>query len=193
MQRRRILIGIGSVTVGGTAAFSGNAFNIARADRGINVRTVGDNSAYLTLVPTSAYAGYDDNDMLQLSFAGDFGAQNASGLVEDANFTFTDVFKIRNKGQDSIAVTLSEYFDSVNWDTNFPRAYYTYERLGTTSDRTGAGEFTGDVSGDGAVLSPGDELFVHFEFVGRDEDPRWTDTLEPETVSVYAEAVNTDG
>ncbi|OYR51068.1 hypothetical protein DJ73_14305 [Halorubrum sp. Ea1] len=172
--------------------FGGNAFNIARADRGISVQTVGDNSAFLTLIPTSAYADYEDS-MLQLGFDGSFGAQNASGLPEDANFTFTDIFAIRNEGQDSIAVTLSEYYNAVDWDTNFPRAYYTYERLGTTSDKMGAGEFTGDVSGDGAVLSPGDELFVHFEFVGRDEDSRINDTAEPNTVSVYAEAVNTDG
>lgn len=183
---------MGSVAVGGLTAFGGNAFNVARVDRGISVQTVGDNSAFLTLIPTSAYAGYDDNDMLQLAFDGSFGAQNASGLPEDANFTFADLFAIRNEGQDSIAVTLSEYSNQVAWDTNFPRAFYTYERLGTTSDRTGAGEFTGDVSSDGAVLSPGDQLFVHFEFVGRDADPRWTDTLEPETVSVYAEAIDTD-
>ncbi|WP_212589842.1 hypothetical protein [Halorubrum sp. Hd13] len=192
MQRRKILIGMGSAAVGGMTVFGGNAFNIARADRGISVQTVGDNSAFLTLIPTSAYAGYSDN-MLRLAFDGSFDAQNASGLPEDANFTFTDIFAIRNEGQDSIAVTLSEYYNAVDWDTNFPRAYYTYERLGTTNDRMGAGEFTGDVSNDGAVLSPGDELFVHFEFVGREEDSRRTDTDEPNTVSVYAEAVNTDG
>lgn len=191
MQRRDILIGVGSVAVGGVTAFGGNAFSIARADRNISVQTAGDDSAFLTLVPTSAYAGYEDN-MLQLAFDGGFGAQRASGLPEDANFTFTDVFAIRNEGQDSIAVTLSEYLDRVAWNTNFPRAYYTYGRLETTSDRTGDGEFTGDVSGDGAVLDPGDALFVHFEFVGRDADPRWTDTLEPETVGVYAEAIDTD-
>jgi hypothetical protein len=183
-----MLIGMGSVAVGGMTAFGGNAFNIARADRGISVQTVGDDSAFLTLIPTSAYAGYED-DMLQLAFDGSLDGQDASGLPDDANFTFADVFAIRNEGQDTIAVTLSEYFDEVNWETNFPRAFYTYERLGTTSDKTGAGEFTGDVAGDGARLAPGSQLFVHFEFVGRDADSRITDTAEPETVSVYAEAV----
>lgn len=192
MKRRKLLIGMGSVAVGGTAAFGGNAFSVVRVDRGISVQTVGDDSAYLTLIPRSAYAAYDDNDMLQLAFDGDFNAQNASGLPEDANFTFTDVFEIQNEGKNSIAVTLSEYFDEVNWETNFPRAYYTDDPLGTTSDKSGDGEFTGDVSNDGAVLGPGGSLLVHFEFVGREEDSRRTDTGEPETVSVYAEALDTD-
>lgn len=186
------MIGMGSVAVGGMAAFGGNAFNVARVDRGISVQTVGDDSSYLTLNPTSAYAGYDGAGRLRLAFDGSMSDQNASGIPDDANFTFTDVFEIRNEGKDSIAVTLSEYFDSVNWETNFPRAYYSYDQLGTTSDKSGDGEFTGSVSGDDAVLGPGEGLLVHFEFVGRDEDDRWTDTNEPETVSVYAEAVDTD-
>lgn len=192
MQRRNILIGIGSVAVGGMAAFGGNAFNVARADRGISVETVGDDASYLTLNPTSAYAEYDDDTMLRLAFDGSTGSQNGTGLAEDANFVFTDVFEIRNEGQDRITLTLSDNFDDVSWDTTFPRAYYTYERLGTTSDTTGEGEFTGDVGSDGAVLDPGNGLLVHFEFVGREEDSRRTDTEEPETVSIYAEAIDTD-
>lgn len=186
------MIGMGSVAVGGMAAFGGNAFNIARVDRGISVQTVGDDSSYLTLNPTSAYAAYDGDGMLRLAFDGSLSDQDASGLAEDANFTFTDVFEIRNEGRDSIAVTLSEYSDAIDWETNFPRAYYTYDRLGTTSDKAGDGEFTGDVSNDGAVLGPGEGLLVHFEFVGRDADPDLNDTDEPETVSIYAEAVDTD-
>ncbi|WP_418284687.1 oxidoreductase [Halorubrum sp. DTA46] len=192
MQRRNILIGMGSVAVGGMAAFGGNAFNVARADRGISVQTVGDDASYLTLVPTSAYAEYDDDTMLRLAFDGSTGSQNATGLAEDANFVFTDVFEIRNEGRDTIAITLSENLDDVDWSTNFPRAYYTYEEIGTTNDRSGDGEFTGDVDADGAVLDPGEGLLVHFEFVGREADDRRTDTAEPETVSIYAEAVDTD-
>ena len=191
MQRRNILIGIGSVAVGGMAAFGGNAFNVARADRGISVETVGDDASYLTLIPTSAYAEYDEDDLLRLAFDGSNG-QNATGLAEDANFVFTDVFEIRNEGQDRITLTLSDNFDDVDWSTTFPRAYYTYERLETTSDTTGDGEFTGDVGSDGAVLDPGEGLLVHFEFVGREEDDRMTDTDEPETVSIYAEAIESE-
>ena len=192
MQRRNILIGIGSVAVGGIAALGGNAFNVARADRRITVQTVGDQASYLTLVPTSAYAEYDDNNMLRLAFDGSTDDQNGAGFSEDATFVFTDVFEIRNEGQEPITVTLSETLDDLNWETNFPRAYYTYDPLGTTNDREGDGEFTGDVDEDDTVLDPGHGLLVHFEFVGREADDRMTDTEEPETISIYAEAIEND-
>ncbi len=185
-------MGTGSIVAGGAVTFGGSAFNTARADRGISVQITGDDASYLVLTPTSAYAEYDDADTLRLAFDGSIDAQRASGLSRDANYVFTDVFAIRNEGRETIAVTLSELLNEVTWDTNFPRAYYTYERLGTTSDRSGDGEFTGDVSGDGALLDPGDDLLVHFEFVGREADDRLTDTGTPETVSVYAESVSTD-
>jgi len=192
MERRKFMIGAGSTAIGASAIVGSGAFNIARVDRDIEVEVVGDEDAYLGLESTSAYSEIEDGK-LRVAFDGSIDGQNGKGLSENANYVFTDVFAIRNNGTDTISVTLSEELGAITWDTTYPRAYYSFEALGTTNDVEGDGDFTGGTAADDADLSPGQRLFVHFEFVGREDSGRYDEgDVEdpPEIIGVYAEATN---
>ena len=194
MERRKFLIGLGALSAGGAAAAGTGAFNVARTDRDMVVDTVEDSAGYLGLTAESEYAEINSDDQLEITFSSN---GKGGGLNKDTNFVFTDVFKITNQGTDNIAVTLSEEPDGITWDTTYPRAYYSAEEIGTENDVAGDGEFTGGTAADGAVIEPGEDLYVHFEFVARDaemgEDGRGTDTDVPDTVGVYAEATDSQG
>ncbi len=189
MERRKFILGAGSTAIGASALIGSGAFNVARADREMTVEVVDDGDAYLGLEATSAYSEIEDGQ-LRVAFDGSIG-EHGDGLSENANYVFTDVFAIRNNGTDTISVTLSEELDAITWDTTYPRAYYSFDEIGTTNDVVGDGDFTGGTAADDADLDPGDELFVHFEFVGREASSRYDeDDVEnpPEVIGVYAEA-----
>jgi len=187
MERRKFVVGLGSVAAGGAAAMGSGAFNIARADRDIDVEVVDDSDAYLGLEPTSAYSETVDGQ-LRVAFDGTIAEQDGDGLSENANYVFTDVFAIRNNGTDKIAVTLSEELGSITWDTTYPRAYYSFDEIGTSNDTDGDGDFTGGTAADGAVIDSGEELYVHFEFVGRDAETGGEPDDLPDIIGIYAEA-----
>lgn len=190
MDRRKFIIGIGSLAAGGAAALGTSAFNVARSDRTMDVEMVGDSDAYLALEETDGeYTSVDTDGTFSVDF-GDNG--RGQGLSENANYVFTDVFKIRNQGTDDISVTMSDSTDSISWDTNFPRAFYSHDEIGTTNDVDGDGDFTGGTAADDADLEPGDALYVHFEFVGREESSRYDedDLEEPSTIGIYTEATD---
>jgi len=179
---------MGGTAVGASALIGSGAFNVARVDRGINVEMVDDADAYLALEETDGEYTDVDDGVLSVDFGEN--SEDGEGLGENSNYVFTDVFQIRNQGTDDIAVTMSDSLDSISWDTEFPRAYYSFDEIGTTNDVTGDGDFTGGTAADGAVLAPGDALYVHFEFVGRDEETGGEPDDLPETIGIYAEATN---
>ena len=184
------MIGVGSTAIGASALIGSGAFNVARVDRDIKVMYADDNDAYVGLESTSDYSEIGGDGKLHVAFDGSIDGQNGEGLNRNANFVFTDVFSIRNNGTDTISVTLSEELDAITWETEFPRAYYTFEALGTTNDVVGDGEFTGGTAADGANLNPGQRLFVHFEFVGRDAETGGDRDDLPEVIGIYAEATD---
>jgi len=180
---------MGSLAAGGAATMGSGAFNVARADRGFNVEFADDTDAYLGLDAGVSEYAEQTGSTLEVGFDGRLG-QNGEGLGRNSNYVFTDVFRIINKGTDDINVTLSEKLDDITWETEFPRAFWSYDEIGTTNDVNGDGDFTGATAGDGATIAPGDDLYVHFEFVGRDADlDNGRDDL-PEVLGVYAEATN---
>ena len=189
MERRKFVIGLGSAAAGASALVGSGAFNVARADREMTVEVVDDEDAYLGLEATSAYSEMDGGQ-LRVAFDGSIDDQNGDGLSEDANYVFTDVFAIRNNGTNTINVTLSEELGAITWDTNYPRAYYSFDEIGTTNDVTGDGDFTGGTAADGATINSGEALYVHCEFVGRDEETGGTPDDQPEDIGVYAEATD---
>ncbi|SFB79085.1 Protein of unknown function [Halobiforma haloterrestris] len=179
---------MGALASGAAAAVGTGAFNIARVDRNMEVDIVDDGDAYLGLESSSKYAEEKDDGQLEIAFDGSIDGQNGDGLSDNANYVFTDVFSIHNNGTDEIAVTLSDSLDSIGWETEFPRAYYSFDKIGTTNDVNGDGDFTGGTADDGAFLAPGEELYVHFEFVGREAELENGRDDWPGSIGVYAEA-----
>jgi DMSO/TMAO reductase YedYZ molybdopterin-dependent catalytic subunit len=67
MNRRNVLVGLGAVAVGGGAAFGSGAFSQVSANRTVDLQSTGDNSALVTLSPTTnAEAAVSSGSELQL-------------------------------------------------------------------------------------------------------------------------------
>lgn len=101
MERRKFVIGLGSLAAGSAAAMSTGAFSSAQAERDMTVDIVGDESAYLSLSAKSDYAEMNDDDVLEIDFSDNDRGQ---GLGTDSTYLFRDVFKIENQGNEDVTV-----------------------------------------------------------------------------------------
>jgi hypothetical protein len=94
MQRRKFLLGAGSLAAAGAAAVGTGAFDGVAAERSVNVGLKGDAAANLVLEPTSEYAAYN-NGQLELTF---------DSLNANARNRFHDVFKIKNTNSEPVGI-----------------------------------------------------------------------------------------
>ena len=105
MDRRKFVIGMGSLAAGGAAAMGTGAFASVEATRSVNVNVAGDGSAYLGLIDTSPYAETNGKQM-QLNFAGN--GDGGSGINADSVSTFDGVFKMVNNGPNELDITIDK-------------------------------------------------------------------------------------
>jgi hypothetical protein len=116
MQRRKFVVGLGSLAAGGAATMGTGAFTTARTgDRSVAVTTEGDSESFLSVFPSIAeeaasgpepgknangrYASLTgDPGTIELHFnekaSGTF--PTGDGINEGSVYTFDDVFRIRN-------------------------------------------------------------------------------------------------
>lgn len=96
MNRRNVLIGLGSITTGAGAIFGSGAFTQVEADRSANFTVTNDGSAILGLS--------GDGDYVSETDTGTAGAStiefNFDSLNDDAASTFSGVLIITNNTQD---------------------------------------------------------------------------------------------
>jgi hypothetical protein len=103
MQRRKFLIGAGSVAAGGAAVLGTGAFNQTTAERDVTVTVARDSEAYLTLDPdtgrnsefaseTNGTVGVDigEND------------QGGAGINRGGRTFLFELFEIRNQGTEPV-------------------------------------------------------------------------------------------
>jgi hypothetical protein len=172
MQRRKFVVGLGSLAAGGAATMGTGAFNFANIERGVNVDVVEDSSAFLALKDTSAYAD-GSGDQLALNFN-----ENANvigeGINKDSDYSFTGVFAIRNQGSQSVGVwiTDNDSDDVVEW-------------YGTGSNNNP--DFTTSIEGSGNpyAIGPGESVYVNVVILLQD-DAGSADL--PDTINVVADA-----
>ena len=103
MRRRKFLIGAGSLAVGTAGAIGTGAFTSVSAQRTVGVASVSDPNAYLALTPTDERA-FTTNGQLKLEFNG--SNHGASGLNQNARTAFTDLFEIKNQGDNTVVVAV---------------------------------------------------------------------------------------
>jgi hypothetical protein len=101
MERRKLLIGMGSLAAGGAAAMGTGAFQTAEADRTAEVAVAADSSGFVEITALDdRYASGTDDGQLELDFNSDSGLGifpgDAQGLNPDTTFTFDDLFRIAN-------------------------------------------------------------------------------------------------
>jgi len=105
MQRRKFIVGLGSLAAGGAAAMGTGAFASVEATRSVGVTVAGDSSAYLGLEDTSPYAEINGKQ-LSLNFAAN--DNNGDGINADSVSTFDGVFRMTNNGPNELDVTIDK-------------------------------------------------------------------------------------
>ena len=106
MERRKFLIGAGSLAAGGAAALGSGAFTSVKADRTVTVSTAPDSNALLRFEATesnenSAYAEVSGGTVEVDLDTPDVGG---AGVNQNATTRIFDIFTIQNQGTQPAAV-----------------------------------------------------------------------------------------
>ena len=107
MNRRNVLIGLGTVAAGGGAALGTGAFSQVEADRTVSVATSGDSSAFLGIEVNGDYATDDSgnsDDAVLINLGQKFN--------DDATTKLNEVLKLSDNTKDSSSIEVG--FDDGN-------------------------------------------------------------------------------
>ncbi|MFC4447719.1 hypothetical protein [Halorussus aquaticus] len=155
MDRRKFLIGAGSLAAGSAAAMGTGAFTSVSADRTVDVALASDNSAFLQITKARDDSGnvkanakdYVENlssGGLKLDLTStDNGGQ---GLNKNAETIFDDLFDITNQGTQDVRVYVK----------NIPSGMSVYSEDGEKGGTLNYNNQT--IPSEAPVLSPGDTL-----------------------------------
>ena len=88
MRRRKLLISIGALGAGGTAAFGTEAFTSVEAERNVDVEIAGDQSAFVAIQPLESdnaeeYVNTESDQTVELNLDGD-NTGPGEGVNQDA-------------------------------------------------------------------------------------------------------------
>jgi len=104
MERRKFVVGLGSLAAGGAAAISSGAFSTSQVnDRGVAVDLAADSEAFVELnVIDDKYAEETGDGQLRLFFneesnVGTFDGEG-QGLNSNSTFNFDEIFQVVNIG-----------------------------------------------------------------------------------------------
>ncbi|WP_302082415.1 hypothetical protein [Salinibaculum rarum] len=182
MQRRKFLVGMGSLAAGGAAAMGTGAFTSAEANRTVNAAVVADESAYLGLMDSDSglsndeYAKGSGSGKLQLAFDGNdqiedpegFVGGAGSGLGADSTYYFDGVFGVASKSEEQINIDI-DWSDLDNPDNFYFYTSYTkpsnYEFTAPEdhTNRVGNGIVAGSYTGVGVAIKTPDSLSAEWE------------------------------
>lgn len=192
MERRKFMLGIGSLAAGGAAAMGTGAFTTVKANRDITVKAAGDASAFLQIkkaeengdVTPNADEYVETNDDGVVSM--DFSSTEAggSGVNYDATTIFDNLIDITNQGSQKINV-------GVDLSTE-PEVLgiYAEGEQGNSEDNTGFAVRNYDDSSAEAQweneLEPGGTLENIGVYIS---DPSAIDGEETYTITIVAERV----
>lgn len=119
MNRRNVLVGLGTIVAGGGAALGTGAFSSVQADRTVSLDVASDSSALLGISVTDAIAGSGEEATIDLSASN----LDADGLNIDATTVFEEAVTITNQGSDDVTsisfdadTSGTAEIDSINFD-----------------------------------------------------------------------------
>lgn len=171
MERRKFLIGMGTVATGSAATIGTGAFNFANVERSAGIDVVDDSNAYLALNDTSEYASTSEGGDLTLDFETQEGG---SGINENSDYSFIGVFSIENQGSQPVGVWINDddSSDAANW--------YGSE---TTSDQ-GAFDTSIEGNNNAYALDVGEAVYVNLVVETRGD----SEAELPGTINVVGDA-----
>ncbi len=179
MERRKFVIGLGSLAAGGAAATGTGAFTSATAERTVSIARVGDESAYLGLTAgdsagVSSYVSGSNGGELNIDLTGNgegsgvnMGAVTTIGESDNGEYDTEYAFKITNQGTQKLFIGLSYDFDDASWlDSNKDQSYIEFEGRGNELEREVGGvdhrrkaqfpfQASGETAGGGAAGGSG--------------------------------------
>ncbi|MBX0295308.1 hypothetical protein [Haloarcula nitratireducens] len=107
MQRRKFLIGMGSLAAGSAAAMGTGAFSSVSANRGVSVEVADDSNAYLGISSISEYADTTNDNSATLELNLDESVSGGgSGINSDATTQIREVFQITNQGTKAVGISI---------------------------------------------------------------------------------------
>jgi hypothetical protein len=194
MQRRKFMVGLGSLAAGGAAAIGTGAFSQSQTGREVKVSVVDDSSGFVAFNSTSPYSGTDGGE-LEIYFNKE-AAAIGSGVPEKTTMLFEEVFAVENQGTQRVQLGLDQIArgseqefniqppgsvgtngfeeNKVSDDTSFgDRIDVGYST--ETSKAFNQGPGTNDPDGDESIeLDPGESETVDFA-IRTDDDDDWFD------------------
>jgi hypothetical protein len=193
MNRRKFLIGAGSLAAGSAAAMGTGAFSSVSANRALNVETTGDASALLSIddIDSSENAEYVDTSGGTVSIDITTGA-GGDGVNQDATTYIYDLLVIENQGTQDVFVYATgipsgfDLFVQNSAGGNIGSSLNNFKNNGVNAEGVGANQgsfafdsniaesdLAGDTNGgdEGApLLGPGDSVVIHGYADGSDID-----------------------
>ena len=185
MNRRNVLIGLGTVAAGGGAVLGTGAFSQVEAQRTVTVNTDGDASALIGLAEGDTSTGVVQvtNGTLEINFdnvssesGSDSGINlDAKTIVGDVNNSSVDTsaFKITNNSDSTVNITFTISMDS-NQDLSGPASdhlnLYTDTSDDANSNIGGADSDFGDLTTETLTLDTGATASVSIEVDLTSED-----------------------
>lgn len=187
MQRRKFVVGVGSLAAGSAAVLGTGAYEGAyvNGDRSLTVGVVNDNQAYLKLKDTSPMASYE-------SVSGGWeGGQGVSQLkIEidrlnpNMDTRLDDVFRVQNTTGSDVVLSIG---DSPDWNGSYEDTLQIFAQPSSGSPvRLDDG---GDIT-----LGPGEEVEINFIFLlasgPNNGDPNGFS--EPDTLTITADGTDSN-
>ncbi|MFW5950324.1 MAG: hypothetical protein ACOCR6_03135, partial [archaeon] len=175
MQRRKYLIGIGSLAAGSAAALGTGAFTSVTAERAVDIQVAGDADAFLALDRTSHPNSQDyiHKNGDQITLALDETKGGGSGFNEDADTRIDDVLRVTNQGTQTI-----NFWVTFSGGTDFDNDNLYFYPAGDTEDKLNDGEGGDTVLG----LTPGESAKIG---VYVDTDGLTKDTSDEELTATF--------
>lgn len=167
MNRRNVLVGLGTIVAGGGAALGTGAFSSVSADRTVSIQVSDDTDALLAIEVNENYAG--DNDVAEIDLT-EF--TEAEGLNINATTTFDGMVAITNQGTNNVGITgLSDSEITISDDGNDVTLDFTvndnHAEIDESNFEDGGPAHTNisgeDLSGDDNNLASGAEESVVYD------------------------------
>jgi hypothetical protein len=122
MNRRKFLIGTGSLAAGSAAAMGTGAFTSVSANRTVNIDLADDSSAFLKLEPgnsgliSDTEQGTLEIDITDTEAGGQGANMNAVTTIGDPNNPEDEhAYKVVNQGTQSVMFKQNYYFTETDW------------------------------------------------------------------------------
>ena len=133
MERRKFIVGLGSLAAAGAAGMGTGAFSSVEADRSLSVQIADDSDAYVAFSTDLGntphnnyeYAEINDDGEIEIEFAGN----DANGLGVNPNSVtrFDDVFSVKNQGTEDAELWV-EIDDDISDDIDLDFYYVGKEQ-----------------------------------------------------------------